>query len=127
MKIYYKTVLRGEMAWSPFDQSPEEVFGYRLLDMGEPCCQEMAGAIKAKAITFGDKQEDTSQINQVAFSYCRMPEYYDDSPSWSYYPIKFCPFCGEPVSTEERERVTQKKITHVIPERTIPSFIEVEL
>lgn len=126
MKAFYKTVLRGETARVeyPFRERPDQVHEYKLLERTEPCCGEMAKAL-GEAIGFGEFHDYIlNGDKEINFANCHP---YPEGTSWNYYAIKFCPFCGEPVSTEERERVSLKKSTRVIPERTETTYEEVVL
>jgi len=105
MKAYYKTILEGEAA--VLGGNPDQVREYKLLEMGEPCCQGMEEALGDEAIGFGEFHDTIlNGDNEINFADCRP---YPEGVVWDYFAIKFCPFCGEPVSTQERERAFLKK------------------
>jgi hypothetical protein len=124
MKAYYKTILRGDSANSDyaFNEKPEDVYEYVLLEMTEPCCQEMKEALEDDAIRFGEF--GSSFLNRdcnVNFADCRP---YPEGAVWDEYPIHFCPFCGQKVETEERERVTRKRYKKEIPSQEVDDYLE---
>lgn len=125
MKAHYKTVLEGEGAniGYPFNRKPEDVYEYILLEMTDPCCQEMGNALEAEAIGFGEFHDTILNRDcNINFADCHP---YPEGAVWDEYPIRFCPFCGQQVETEERQRVTRKRYKKRIPSRTEDDYREV--
>lgn len=111
MKTYYKTILMGETANpDPIPkQSPNDVREYALLEMEPPCCNEMKEALDNEAIGFGEFHDTIlNRDHNINFSDCHP---YPEGAVWEEYQINFCPFCGQKVETEEREKVTLKKVS----------------
>lgn len=122
MKAYYKTILRGDSANSALKEKADDVYEYVLLEITEPCCQQMKEALEHDAIKFGEFGE--SYLNQdcnINFGDCSP---YAEGAVWDEYPIHFCPFCGQKVETEERERVILRKTKRVIPSRVEDDYSE---
>ena len=126
MKAYYKTVLKGEGARTeyPFNDKPDDAYEYILLEMTTPCCEEMRNAMEETAIGFGEFNDTIlNQDHNINFADCRP---YPEGAVWDFYQIKFCPFCGEKVETEERERVTRKMVTKRV-RHTMKNYEEVKV
>jgi len=127
MKAYYKTILKGEGATLgyPFREKPEAVYEYVLLEMTAPCCIGMKEALENEAIGFGEFHDTILNCDcNINFADCHP---YPEGAVWDEYPICFCPFCGEKVETEERERVTRKKYKRTIASRTETDYKEVSI
>jgi len=105
MKAYYKTVLWG---------AEFSVYEYVLLEMTEPCCDEMRQAIENGAIHFGE-------IDRILNRDCNINLHHH---SHDEYAIRFCPFCGEKVEIQERERVILKKYHKEVPTHTEVEYKE---
>jgi len=121
MKAYYKTVLRGDTATEMVGLSPYppyNVYEYKLLEMTEPCCEEMKVALEEGAVKFGEFDVCLNGDANINFAQCSA---YPEGAVFTEYAIDFCPFCGKPVKTEERERVILKK--HLVE---VPGHTEVE-
>jgi len=111
MKAYYKTVLKGEVGHPeyPHNEKPDDVYEYKLLEMGDPCCLAMKEALEADAIGFGEVHDCIlNQNHNINFFDCSP---YSEGAVWDEYKINFCPFCGQKVETEEREKVSLKTVT----------------
>jgi len=109
MKAYYKTILKGENIHSlPYEEKPTDVYEYKLLEITDICCQEMKDALHDNAVGFGVFHDAILNSDKnINFADCSP---YPEGAVWTEYAINFCPFCGKRVETEERERVTLKKI-----------------
>ena len=110
MKIYYKTTLEGELSTVGLglsDRPPSEfVHEYKLIEIVDICCEEMKVALDEEAILFGDFYGDSlNRDNNLNFAHCSP---YPEGAVYREYPIKYCPFCGQVVETEEKLRVTLK-------------------
>ena len=118
MKATYKTILMGESARQDpiFHDSPDKLYEYKLIELGEPCCEKMKTALADDAIGFGEIHDTILNKDcNINFADCSP---YPEGAVWDYYKISFCPFCGQPVETEEIERVSQKKVQKTIRYKT---------
>ena len=126
MKVYYKTVLKGEGSHQeyPFNEKPDDVYEYILLEITEPCCDEMKKALEDAAVGFGEFNDCILNCDcNFNFADCHP---YPEGAVWDEYPIRYCPFCGMKVETEEREKVTRKLVKHRIPARTEDGYEEIK-
>ena len=111
MKAYYKTVLKGETAGrnsNLWHQEPTDIHHYKLVKFTDICCTEMQEALDEKVIGFGDFKDGTYVFGKdINIAKCYP---FPEGASWSFSPIKFCPFCGAIVETEETDKVSLKMI-----------------
>jgi len=106
MKTLYKTVLCGEFK-TPYN-SPDSVNEYRVLSHQDICCSKMQEAIDDDAIGFGGFRDDYLNHREPTINIASYAGY----QTFNYHPISFCPFCGQPIEVEEKERVALKKKEH---------------
>jgi len=114
MKVYYKALLYHEHHNLLVHHKEGDLKGYKLIvSEGEYvlvyCCNEMAHAITEGAIFFGQKdfyasKDDTEELSDnkdLNFASLSLGAH---SYSADFYPIKFCPFCGQKVELVEAEK-----------------------
>ena len=115
MKAFYKTVLYGETARpeSILKTTPEMIYDIKLISMSEPCCDRMRDALDERVIKFGEFDSMLNMDTNINFAHCRP---FPEGALWDEYAISFCPFCGTPIQTEEKERVRLVEIKHRVHE-----------
>jgi len=86
----------------------------------EFCCEEMKDAWD-ESVQFGSFDSDSHCINNaVNISKC---DAYPECTSWTDYPIKFCPFCGQKIDVIEIKHIDYVKVTKK-EERSFESWEE---
>lgn len=110
MKVKYKTIVHVE---------DEEYNGYLPLDKQEWCCKELEGAVSLRAVEVQCKELLLTE-----------PDPYDSGFSVHWTPVKFCPFCGEQVESEETkrvERVLRNRTIKAQPARQEKHWVEIPI
>ena len=61
------------------------------------CCAEMTDALSEGAVVFGENDHSLNRIGSFCVVRC-FP--WPEGASFHYFPIAFCPFCGERITVD---------------------------
>jgi len=119
MKVY------GDVAISASSsrKTPDDVYHIKLLG-NNFCCGKMDEAWD-EAIAFGEDREGGTLNEEDTVNIYYVTIYPGTDLIFHSYPIKFCPFCAEPVEYEEAPPVTMVKRVKEIPARQEVKYDEV--
>lgn len=117
MKVTFRRTLYGDSAahgrrfLAPV--SPTDTDKVRIEGEIEFCCGGMKTAWREDDIIGFGPCYNWTQIPEDAIAVNIYQRVYEDSYEW--YPIKFCPFCGEAIEYDEAPALTQVKRIEEVP------------
>ena len=126
MKVYYKTILRGELAGSSWvfeRNSPNDVWEY-IFEKADFCCRKMENAFDDRFIFFGEYEGHLNDDNHVNIGICHP---YPEGASWDEMAIIYCPFCGKQIELIESKRFKKVKMEKIIPEQIKTEYVDIEV
>lgn len=99
MIFYYKKLLFHEHHNLLVHHKEGDLKGYKSSGISDYCCDDMHDAIETEeTIVFGDGDDPSKEI-VVCVTYG--VSHGRGGTDYSYFPIKFCPFCGKGIEVKE--------------------------
>jgi hypothetical protein len=105
MIVYYNTLLYHEHNGFLSHHKEGEVKGYRLSQTPDFCCEDIKAAFKARAIGFGDDydEDNNGTVKDLGINIITGRSMGRSGTEYTFYKIKFCPFCSKSIELKEIE------------------------
>ena len=115
MIVEYKTILEGDRNKLHPDAVAEVKWEGR--EEAKVCCNKMKDALEYEALSFGEFSEQSAEL----LLWSPQPTLCIVDIDEDYYPIGFCPFCGQKIEYKEvlrtRYKLNVKMVTRPVTEQ----------